>query len=184
MNRRSLLLGATLALTASAFGPGALAAHVVGPYPAHIHAGVCPMPGDVVAPLTPVVVPAGDMMGVASANVVASSVSSVPLALADIVAGEHSVNVHQSADAMDVYVACGDIGGVMISETDLAIGLAEQNGSRLSGVAWLHDNGDGTTAVSVFLIGASTPPAPAASMAPVESMMPGASMMPEASVAP
>src|SRR5262249_37713045 len=33
----------------------------------------------------------------------------------------------------------------------LVIGLGELNGSGYSGVAWLHDNGDGSTTVSVFL---------------------------------
>ncbi len=36
--------------------------------------------------------------------------------------------------------------------SDLAIGLAELNGSGHSGVAWLHDNGDGTTTVDVVLM--------------------------------
>jgi hypothetical protein len=35
--------------------------------------------------------------------------------------------------------------------SDLALGLGELNGSGYSGVAWLHDNGDGTTTVTVFL---------------------------------
>ena len=53
---------------------------------------------------------------------------------------------------------------------DVAVGLAEQNGSGHSGVAWLHDNGDDTTTVYVFLMEGYPArrdwPRPAASPAP------------------
>jgi plastocyanin len=98
-----------------------------------------------------------ETVGQASAIPVEASVTTVPLALADIVAGEHAINVHASADDLGTYIACGDIGGTTIGEADLPIGLAELNDSGASGVAWLHDNGDGTTTVSVFIV----PPADA-----------------------
>ena len=131
-----------------------------GPHPAHIHTGGCgDTLGEVVYPLndigadmmmdgTPM---AMDMMGAASAIPVLASVTTVEAALADIVGGEHAINVHESPDNMGNYVACGAIGGTMMGE-NLAIGLAEQNDSGLSGIAWLADNGDGTTTVTVFLI--------------------------------
>lgn len=131
-----------------------------GPHPAHIHTGGCgDTLGEVVFPLndigsdmmmdgTPM---AMDMMGAASAIPVLASVTTVEAALADIVAGEHAINVHESPDNMGNYVACGAIGGTMMG-SNLAIGLGEQNESGLSGIAWLADNGDGTTTVSVFLI--------------------------------
>ena len=98
-----------------------------------------------------------DAVGQASAIPVEASVTTVPLALADIVAGQHAINVHASADDLGTYIACGDIGGITIGASDLPIGLGELNDSGASGVAWLHDNGDGTTTVSVFIV---PPPAP------------------------
>ncbi len=74
-------------------------------------------------------------------------------------AGEHAINVHASADDLGTYIACGDIGGITIGEADLPIGLGELNDSDANGVALLHDNGDGTTTVSVFIV----PPASAMS---------------------
>lgn len=64
--------------------------------PAHIHAGACPQPGAVVFPLASVV------NGVSETIVEASMEdlrAQMPLA----------VNVHKSADEVDVYVACGDL---------------------------------------------------------------------------
>lgn len=164
MNRRigiasSLALGASLILAAGASAQ-------MSPHPAHIHAGSCPEPGDVVAGLSDVSFDMNvdgtasasmEAVGQASAIPVEASVTTVPLALADIVAGEHAINVHASADDLGTYIACGDIGGLTIGEADLPIGLGELNDSGASGVAWLHDNGDGTTTVSVFIV----PPADA-----------------------
>ena len=141
-----------------------------GPHPVHIHQGVCPAPGDVIAPLTDLAPGTDPSQGPSTAIPVEVSVTTVELALADILAAEHSINAHESADAIDVYIACGDIGGSVMGGADVAIGLAEQNASGHSGVAWLHDNGDGTTNVSVFLtnstdMGDAASPMPEASPA-------------------
>ncbi len=155
----SLALGATLILAAGVSAQ-------MSPHPAHIHAGSCPEPGDVVVGLSDVsfdmnvdgTASAGaETVGQASAIPVEASVTTVPLALADIAAGQHAINVHASAEDMGTYIACGDIGGTTIGTSDLPIGLGELNDSGASGVAWLHDNGDGTTTVSVFIV----PPADA-----------------------
>jgi hypothetical protein len=91
------------------------------------------------------------MMGSASAIPVLSSVTTVDMSLSDILNGEHAVNVQESAENIGTYVACGDIGGTMSGQTDLLFGMAPLNNSGLSGVASLHDNGDGTTTVYVYL---------------------------------
>jgi hypothetical protein len=144
-----MALAGSLVLSAGAFAAEMMEE---APHPAHIHTGLCPTPGDVVAPLTDVAPATGGAMGPATGVPVEVSVSTVEMALHDILSGEHSINVHQSADAIDVYIACGDVGGLDISPTDIAIGLAEQNGSHHVGAALLHDNGDGTTAVTVLLV--------------------------------
>jgi hypothetical protein len=96
---------------------------------------------------TPVV---SSMVGAASAIPVEVSVTTVQTDLNSLVSGQFAINVHESAANIGNYIACGDIGGMMMG-SDLAMGLGELNGSGYSGVAWLHDNGDGTTTVYVFL---------------------------------
>ena len=161
MLRRSIGLGACLALAGAVSLVTPVSAQDAGdgPHPAHIHVGVCPEPGDIVAPLTDVMAGTEASEGLATAIAVEVSNTTVDMALPDILAAEHSINVHESADAIDVYIACGDLGGPVMLGTDLAIGLAELNESGHAGVAWLHDNGDGTTTVNGFLTapGGATP---------------------------
>lgn len=64
--------------------------------PAHIHAGSCEELGDVAYGLTDVTD--------------GSSSSSVDATLAELEDGDFAINVHESADAIENYVACGPIG--------------------------------------------------------------------------
>ena len=62
--------------------------------------------------------------------------------LHDIMAGGHAINVHLSAEEIDTYIACGDIGGAVPTdegeeENELIIGLGELNDSGHTGIAWL-----------------------------------------------
>ena len=150
---RRIALGTLLALAlAAAPVAGVLAqdAMEMAPHPSHIHAGVCPAPGDVVAALSDVAAVPGDSMGVGTAIPVEAGISTVDLALADILAADHAFVVHQSADDMGTYIACGDICG-QVMESNLAVGLGPVGESGYSGIAWLVDNGDGTTGVSLFI---------------------------------
>lgn len=148
--KRILTVAAGAAMLAAVgVAPMALAQGAV-PHPAHIHAGACPAPGDVVAPLTDIAEVAGEAAGAAGAAHVETSTTSVALALADILAADHAIVVHHSADDMGTYVACGDIGGVVV-DGQVAVGLGELGGSGASGVALLADAGDGTTTVTVYL---------------------------------
>jgi len=82
---------------------------------------------------------------------VAGATTEVNIPLADIVAGKHAIDVDSpNPDDPDGAVACGNIGGVVDEHGDLFVGLSESDDSGHSGVAWLHDNGTGTTIV-VFL---------------------------------
>ena len=100
-------------------------------HPAHIHAGNCetldPNPlaplasiifagseaedGD--SPATPEMATpaAGSSMGSSTAIEAGHSTTNVPLALTDILAAEHAINVHLSPEQAEVYIACGTIGG-------------------------------------------------------------------------
>lgn len=141
----------------------------MAPHPAHIHAGACPEVGDVVFPLNDVT--AADMMGTPMAGmedhatpmagsdddmeemgqVVAMSSTVVEASLADILGAEHAINVHESAENIENYIACGDITGEPEGDT-LEITLEERNDSGVEGEAYLIDNGDGTTTVDVMLM--------------------------------
>jgi hypothetical protein len=124
---------------------GSMVAH-----PSHIHSGVCPAPGDVVVALSDVGVVGNEAQGVADSIHVDIGLSTVELALADILGADHAIVVHQSADDMGTYIACGNIGGHDVDGSFL-IGLGPVGDSGYSGIAWLTDNGDGTTDVQVTI---------------------------------
>ncbi len=63
--------------------------------PAHIHAGACPVPGDVKYPLKDVVD--------------GKSTTTLDVPLAQLLTGGFAINVHQSAADIGKYVACGGI---------------------------------------------------------------------------
>lgn len=161
ISSRAFQLGSVTALTVLAMAlPTSAAQDDPAAHPAHIHAGTCETLGDVVVPLTDVTA-IGDSsaaVGPASALPVELSVTRVDLPLQAIIDGGHAVNIHKSAEEIDVYIACGDIGGV-IEDDSLVIGLGELNDSGNSGVAVLAADGEATN-VTVYLTqsgaGAST----------------------------
>ncbi|MDQ3540878.1 MAG: hypothetical protein M3440_09335 [Chloroflexota bacterium] len=155
--------------TTSAQGADATPAGESEPHPAHIHSGTCAELGDVVFPLddltetgmtaspepadetgsTPAASAEGGMLEGGSVEVVAESTTTVDVPLSDIISGEHAINVHESAENIQNYIACGDITG---AETGgLQIELAELNDSGFEGIATLTNNGDDTTTVTVLL---------------------------------
>ncbi|CAN5816460.1 hypothetical protein BH20CHL3_BH20CHL3_12210 [soil metagenome] len=127
-------------------------------HPAHIHSGTCDTLGDVVFPLEDVAAPemaatpeATPEAAVASDGPVsASSITTVDVALDDILAAEHAINVHESAENIGNYISCGDVTGEPDAGT-LDIDLLELNDSGYRGVARLVDNGDGTTTVLIMI---------------------------------
>jgi hypothetical protein len=171
----SILLRATLLLTIITLlsaGPGAFPTRAQDEgderHPAHIHDGSCENLGGIAVPLNDVAyggmamggTPAaaatmstpmamGETVGSSSAVPLKTSVTLVDLPLAQIADGRHAINVHESADAIDVYIACGDVGGQMLGDM-LVIGLRELNDSEQVGVAVLQEMGD-QTQVAVFL---------------------------------
>jgi plastocyanin len=127
------------------------------PHPAHIHSGSCAQLGDVVAPLKDVAEPEGDHSGASTAFPLETSETIVDMTLQDILDGDHAVNVHKSADEIGVYIACGDIGGVVSTDeggrTELVIALGELNDSGYYGVANIGiDEGSDQTEVTVTII--------------------------------
>lgn len=126
--------------------------------PNHIHEGSCdnldPAPLYI---LNDLVLPDGDAQygGEGSPAAVQTGVTTVDTSLADLVAGNFSINVHESADNIENYIACGEIGGVVVPggtegvET-LAIGLRTLNDSGQSGIALFTGEGE-TTTVEIYL---------------------------------
>jgi hypothetical protein len=127
-------------------------------HPAHIHSGTCDQLGDVVYPLADVTYPTGEEMGAAPGHAVKiSEVNHVDAPLQEIIDGGHAINVHLSAEEIGTYIACGNIAGIVHEREngegmELVIGLAELNDSGHVGIAWLGDDGEGGTNVSVSLI--------------------------------
>jgi hypothetical protein len=158
----STRLGAVIALTALALlAPTGLAQTPVADtaaeaHPAHIHTGTCDTLGDVVVPLTDVTTTdEATHEGPESAHAVKISETIVDMPLQEIIDGGHAINVHESAEAIDVYIACGDIGGAVTTDeggrTELIIGLGELNDSGHHGVAWLGADGEQTEVVVILV---------------------------------
>jgi hypothetical protein len=142
-------------------------------HPAHIHDGSCETLGEIAVPLNDVAygsletgsmvmggTPAadtsmgtpmttGEIVGSASGVPLKISVTLVDLPLEQIADGQHAINVHQSAEEIDVYIACGDIGGQMLGNM-LVIGIGELNDSEQVGIAVLQEMGDQTQVAIVL----------------------------------
>ena len=117
-------------------------------HPAHIHVGVCPAPGDIVADLADVgsdlivdgAPGAGSLpVGAEPTQPLFASVTTVDLPLATIVGSDHSIVVHASAEDMGTYLVCGSVGGRTMGDTELPIALAPVDDSGYVGVAVLSD---------------------------------------------
>jgi len=153
-------LGSALLLSMALLsGGGVQAQGEEGGHPAHIHSGTCDELGDVLYPLSNVG-PGSNTNGTADAmgDAVGSdediypidiSVTTVDAKLSDIANGDTAINVHESADEIANYIACGNIGGMMIGD-NLVIGLETLNDSGYSGVAVLTATGD-QTQVTVYI---------------------------------
>ncbi|MCC6421434.1 MAG: hypothetical protein IT429_24720 [Gemmataceae bacterium] len=98
----------------------------------------------------------GGMMGAATAVAVETSETVVPASLQDLLTSPHAINVHESAANIQRYIACGDLGGQVMSGPGmeqggtLVIGLRELNDSGYAGIAVLEGMGD-QTRVDVYL---------------------------------
>jgi uncharacterized cupredoxin-like copper-binding protein len=72
--------------------------------------------------------------------------------MGDLAAGQYAIDVRRSADDQGNRIACGEIGGTPIGGGDLAVALRDVSHSLESGIAYLHDNGNGTTTVTVMTV--------------------------------
>lgn len=126
--------------------------------PAHIHAGSCPDVGEVVAPLSELSTSAGmtggsdTSMGEMARGIPAEySFTTVDVPLDVIMDGEHAINIHESAENIGNYIACGDLAGTVDANGSLAVGLRELNGSGYSGIALLSPNATDANSTDVWV---------------------------------
>lgn len=159
MSRTALRLVVTLVaglalLAVPGIGATAQDAAVVA-HPSHIHQGTCatldPNPQ---YPLSDVTAVSAD----APAGAVEASNSTVDVTLDELLASPHAINVHESAENIQTYIACGDIAGPVVDGL-LLIPLRQQNDSGYFGIAALAGNDAGGTNVSVYIApeGAAAP---------------------------
>lgn len=145
----ALILAAATAMSASLGAPVRAQDAGEAPHPIHIHSGTCDNLGDVVFPLTDVKLnTAGETFG-SPAIPVEESETEVAVTLSDLLSSPHAINIHESADAIQNYIACGNIGGRVV-DGDLEVGLREINGSGHYGVAKL-DGDDDHVDVEIYL---------------------------------
>jgi hypothetical protein len=175
--RRSLIsggLGLLLGASVAAGGTGVLAQDAATPVgddaaaagrPVHIHSGTCDTLGDVVAPLNDLTLATGGtgadetvVTDTAQAIPAEYSFSTVPMTIDQILAAEHAINAHESAEDIGTYIACGDLAGPVDANGSLVVGLRELNESDYAGIAVLSPSAQtaGSTDVSVFIAGGLT----------------------------
>ena len=168
--RTAALVGLLAAAVVMAAGGGAVqqATPVASPaadaagLPAHVHRGTCetldPNPA---FPLADVAVPqgAGQAVGGEGAIPVLTSTTTLAVSLDDLVNQPHAINVHESAQNPQNYIACGNVGGTRVGDA-LMLGLKELNGSQAAGVAVVRATANGTEVVVYVAPGAAPGKAP------------------------
>lgn len=159
---RQARCGAFIALVAVSMGvPASMAQTPVSEmadaeaHPARIHAGTCAELGDVVAPLADVAYPEGVPAGAPSAMAVKLSLNVVDIPLRELMDGDYAINIHQSAEALDVSIACGDIGGIVMPGDegldDVRFAVTELDESGHTAVVFLQAEGE-RTEVNITLV--------------------------------
>ena len=139
-----------------AFGQGATPAMTMDEgHPVHVHQGTCaelnPQP---LYMLTNITAPTGtDAPGTGAPVAVETSTTTIDAPLSELTGGNHAINAHESVENIANYIACGDIGGTVITSDagdSISIGLHELNGSGYSGVAVLQASGQ-QTIITIYL---------------------------------
>jgi hypothetical protein len=119
--------------------------------PAAIHNGTCAQLGDIAYQLADVGLPQGAQPVGQPAIPAYQGITEVPGAtLDDLINGQFALAVHESAQAMQNLIACGDIGGSRFGDTVL-FGVGQLNNSGYGGVALISANPNGGLNVVVYL---------------------------------
>ena len=129
---------------------------LVAERPAEIVTGSCDSPGEAIAALTALTTSEGEAQGQGTAIEAERSYTSIPIAIEVSVAGQTSIRVLLSPEALETEVACGEVGGVPSEGGSLVVKLSPRNDSGFTGIAFLSPEDVGVTGVSLFLAGSRT----------------------------
>ena len=121
------------------------------PRPSHIHEGDCDELGQIIQPLTALTVPVGQVSGNTDAVVAEAAFTVIPQSLDELLTADHALKVHLSKEQIQIYLACGDIGGTVDANGALIVGMKELDNSGYTGIAYLAPAGAGGTSVSVMI---------------------------------
>lgn len=132
-------------------GAAGLAQEASPARPSHIHVGDCDELGEIIQPLTSLTVPGGETLGNSDAVVAEAAFTSIPQTLDELLAEDHALKVHLSKEQIGTYLACGDIGGTLDANGALIVGMKELDDSGYAGIAYLEEQPNGTTSVSVMI---------------------------------
>jgi len=168
------LVGAA-ALVATGFGFTVSAQDdepAVAGHPAHVHVGTCAeLDPNPLVPLTDVTVPlvgddndqaptSEDIRGALDQPLVETSTSDdldTDVEFDQLFETSHAINIHESAENIGNYIACGDIGGVVTND-EAFVPLYTQNDSGYFGVAKISKDGDGFD-IDIYLAQPQSPTA-------------------------
>lgn len=172
---RKFVLGTALAAAIGMGGAAGVMAQNATPlngHPAHIHAGTCadldPTPVAPLVNLLPLGVERDDDGEVSETpevrgtltvgDLTYSETDDIEFTWEEMLGAPHAIVVHESDDAMENYIACGDIGGVVFDDDgeDMVIGLKPVGDSGYSGIAMLSSDDDNEVDVEVYLSGPAT----------------------------
>jgi hypothetical protein len=107
--------------------------------------------GEVVQPLNSLTVPVGAVSGNSDAVIAEAAFTSISQSLDELLVEDHALKVHLSADQIQTYLACGDIGGAADADGALIVGMKELDDSGYAGIAYLVPAADGSTSISVMI---------------------------------
>lgn len=127
------------------------------PRPLFVYGGACGTLNDVVWPLNDLVSPNGEDGGSQDSDRTEYSfTANLPMTIDAMLAGSYAINVHESQDNLDHSLSCGNVGGVPDAVGTLVIGLRNQDGTDITGIAVLSPSPSdpAMTFVSVFISGA------------------------------
>ncbi|MCC6790636.1 MAG: hypothetical protein IT336_03070 [Thermomicrobiales bacterium] len=122
--------------------------------PVHLHQGVCgALDPDWSIGLTDLTTPVAGAAEIVLATVAEASYTVVDISLGELLDGDYAINAHPSREQMRPFVACGEIGGPIRADGSVVVGIREQNGSGLTGIAYLipDPTDPDRTRISVFL---------------------------------
>lgn len=168
--RSILAFAAAIALLAASIAAGTAVQSAIAQdessagHPSHLHKGTCDQPGEITIPLGNIgneyinfwdSAATVESVGNASAVTVISASTPIDAPLSAFINSEHMLMVHESEENLQYFIACGNVGGNLVNGTDLQFGIEPLNNSGVSGIAWLIDDGDGSSTLHVFLVGSN-----------------------------